>query len=87
MHALSGVVQMTTETKTPWAHVAFKGDHFGGVIAADLREGGLDVPEKEVKKWKREVAKFCGDFIADGYEVKTVYSRTEYNAFLDGLKT
>lgn len=69
---------------TPWAHVAVKGTHFGGVISADLSDGGkAPVSAKEAKSWKREVAKFCGGFIADGYEIKTVYSRDEYTAILD----
>lgn len=70
--------------KTPWAHVAVKGTHFGGVISGTLDgDGGPKVSAKEAAKWKLEVAKFCGGFIADGYEIKTVYSRDEYAAILD----
>lgn len=70
--------------KVPWAHIAIKGTHFGGVISATLDgDGGPKVSAKEAAKWKREVAKFCGNFIADGYEIKTVYGRDEYKAILD----
>lgn len=69
--------------REPWAHVAFKGSMFGGVISHDSGMTG----QKEQKSWKRQVAKFCGGFIADGYEIKTVYSREEYVALLETLKT
>jgi hypothetical protein len=69
---------LTTET---WGYmskefgIAFlfhKDGKFGGVISAKCK--------------KKEVAKFCGGFIADGATMVTVKDRAEYNALLASLK-
>lgn len=52
----------------PWAIVAVKNGKFGGVITAECS--------------KRDLNKFTGDFVADGYTVKPVANRLEYLALL-----
>ncbi len=74
-----------SDTRIPWAHVGHKDGYFGGVISADLSHHSMALPAKEHKNWKREIAKFCGDFIADGYTITTVYSREEYEKLLGTL--
>ncbi|MGE3710986.1 MAG: hypothetical protein AB7G35_15080 [Hyphomicrobiaceae bacterium] len=67
----------------PFGHIAHKDGHFGGVIAHDC-----GVNDTKLKKaWKKEVSKFCGDFIADGYTITTFYTRDEYLALLKTLDT
>ena len=51
-----------------WAYVAHKPGHFGGVISPECG--------------KKSVAKFCGDFAADGYSITPVYDREQYSAML-----
>jgi len=65
-----------------WCHVGHKDGMFAGVISHD--SGARDQKAKD--KWKREVAKFCGDYIASGIEIKTCNSREEYLAFIAGLR-
>ena len=57
--------------RTPWAFLTRKGKRFGGVIASTLP--------------KKDVANFLAGFIADGYEVVTVFDRPEYLALLESL--
>lgn len=71
--------------KEAWAHVATRDGQFAGVIAATLDEYGPRSSDAENKRWKREIAKFCGDYIADGFTITTVYSREEYLALIDGM--
>lgn len=69
--------------RTPWAHIAHKNGQWCGLIAANHDDGTEPPPSaKMVKEWKREVAKFCGEHIAEGFEIKTVYSREEHKAFM-----
>jgi hypothetical protein len=53
------------------AFVFHKDGKFGGVISAECS--------------KKEVAKFCGDFIADGWKMETVKDRETYLALIYGL--
>ena len=72
-----------------WAHVAHKDGMFAGVITANLG-GRVASPHATatvvVQEWRHEVSKFCGDFIADGFTVTTVYSRDEYNELIEPMK-
>ncbi|MEQ1694391.1 MAG: hypothetical protein ABL901_00990 [Hyphomicrobiaceae bacterium] len=74
---------MTTDHK-PWAHISHKNGMWCGVMAASLDEAtcGRAVSPKIAAAHKREVAKFCGGYIADGFEIKTVYSREEHTEFM-----
>lgn len=56
--------------RKPWAIVCLKGSKIGGVISPTLP--------------KKEVGKFIADFVADGYEVRTVFDRDEYIALWQG---
>ena len=55
-----------------WAYIAHKDGYWAGVCAGD-------VP-------KRILAKFLGDFAADGFSISTVNDRTEYDAMLVPMK-
>ena len=71
--------------KKPWAHVSTRDGKFAGVIAASLDEHGPPPSAAEQRKWKREVAQFCGDAIANGFTITTVYSRAECTALTAGM--
>ena len=62
---------ITRET-APWAFIAHKDGKWGGVCAADI-------PAKEI-------GKFTVEFIASGFDIKTVFSREQYLAELAKLK-
>lgn len=55
-----------------WAYVAHKDGMWCGVASADLP--------------KRELAKFLGDFAADGFLITTVENREEYDRLIKGMK-
>jgi hypothetical protein len=68
-----------------WTYVAHKDGMFAGAIS-----GSLDTPERkatpaEAKKWKKEIAKFCGDFIADGFLITPTYSMAEADTLMKGM--
>lgn len=69
-----------TDEREVWAYVAHKGGKFAGVIAGtlDLPGRAKPVTVKEAHAWKKEIAKFCGDFVADGFDITRVYDRAEY---------
>jgi len=61
-----------SDERKPWAIVAFKDKHFGGVISPELGT--------------KQIRTFCGEFASDGYTIKPVYDRAEYLTFLESLK-
>lgn len=63
----------------PFVYVSTKDGMFAGAVSASC-----GVPSKE-KSWKKEVAKFCGDHIVEGFSITTVYSREEYEALIKGM--
>lgn len=67
--------------RTPWAYVSTKDGQFAGAISLD--NGTTDAKQKA--QWRKEVAKFCGDHIADGFTITAVYDRAEYLALIDGM--
>lgn len=53
-----------SDAKTPWAHVGISpNNEWGGVIA---HQGYENPTPAQDKSWRKEVAKFCAGFIADG---------------------
>jgi hypothetical protein len=66
-----------------WAHIAHRNGVWVGVISARLPDG---VPQAQADKWKKTVAKDCGGWIADGWEIKTVYSAEEYQTVIDSMR-
>jgi hypothetical protein len=56
---------------TPFGYVIHKDGKFGGVISSSCS--------------RKDIAKFCGDAIADGYTVTKVSDRAAYLALLDQL--
>lgn len=63
--------------RKPYVHVETQDGAFVGAISHEV-----GIPSQE-KSWKREVSKFCGDAIARGNTITTLYSREEYQAFID----
>ena len=61
-----------SEQQKPWAFIAHKDGYWAGV-------GSATMP-------KRDLRKFIGDFVTDGFSITTVYSREEYQRTLAGLK-
>ena len=55
-----------------WAFIAHKDGYWAGVCTATLP--------------KRELKKFIGDFVADGFSITTVDSREQYDATLKTMK-
>ncbi len=69
--------------RKPWAHIAHRNGVWAGVISASL---GSAFSSKHEASWKKTVAKDCGKWIADGWEIMTVYSRDEYEAALSSMR-
>ena len=65
-------------SKEPYVHVITRDGKFIGAISHRI-----GIPRKETS-WQKEVAKFCGEAFAAGDTVTTLYSREEYEAFMDG---
>lgn len=65
-----------------WTYVATKDGKFAGAISGRLP--GVTDPKK-VKAWKKDIAEFCGGFIADGFDITKVYSSEEYTALITGM--
>jgi DNA-binding transcriptional regulator YhcF (GntR family) len=61
--------------RTPYVHVAHQDGMFVGAISDKI-----GIPAKE-KQWRKSVAEFCGEAIAEGASITTLYSREEYEAF------
>lgn len=72
---------MTERTRTPWAYVSTKDGQFAGAISLD--NGATDAKQKA--QWRKEVAKFCGEHIVDGFTITAVYDRAESAAMIDGM--
>src|SRR5262245_48180857 len=70
-----------------WSYVAHKDGLFAGAISGTLDHcyPNGKTPKKEAAKWKREIAKFTGQFIADGFTITPTYSQEENAALLDSL--
>ena len=70
-----------------WSYVAHKDGLFAGAISGTLDHcyPNGKTPAGEAKKWKKEIAKFCGDFIADGFTITPTYSQEENSALIDSL--
>jgi hypothetical protein len=56
----------------PWAFIAHKDGRWAGITSAD-------VPKKDLRK-------FIGDFVADGFAITTVYNQDEYHATIAKMK-
>lgn len=61
-----------TEKRKPWGYVAHKGEYWAGVASAEMP--------------RKDLAKFLGDFAADGFSIKTVFDREEYLATIKSMK-
>lgn len=57
--------------QVPWAYIAHKNGYWAGVASAELG--------------RKELRKFLGDFVVDGFAITTVYSRDEYKRLISGL--
>ena len=64
-----------------WTYVAHKDGMFAGAISGTLDVAMDRKPTKrEAAQWKKEVAKFCGGFIANGFTITPTYSAEEATA-------
>lgn len=67
----------------PWAYLAHRDGVWCAVISAQI----CDNPRPDqVAEWKKAVAKETGSWVADGWEVMTLYSREEYTAAIGSMK-
>lgn len=77
---------MTEESEREvWGYVAHRDGKFAGVISGTYDTPGMPATPAQKAKWKKEIAEFCGDFIADGFEITKVYSREEYKALVEPM--
>lgn len=70
------------EEREVWSYVAHRNGEFAGAIAGSLPE----CDAKANKRWRKDIAKFCGDFIANGFEITRVYDRAEYEALTKPMR-
>ena len=77
---------MADAEREVWVYVAHKDGKYAGAISGTLDVALQHKPTKaEARKWKKEVAKFCGDFIADGFTITPTYSAEECEALTKGM--
>lgn len=73
--------EKSTSLNDVYVYVSHKNGRFAGAMA-----GCSTMPENMRKEWRREVVAFCGEHIAEGFEITKTYSRNEYETLLKSLK-
>jgi len=71
-----------TERKA-WAHIAHRNGVWCAVVSAQVCENPTP---KQAADWKKSVVKDIAEWIVDGWEVMTVYSREEYQTAIDSMR-
>ena len=71
-----------SQDREVWTYVGHKDGKYAGAISGFLEHNPARRNAKREAQWKKEIAKFCGEFIADGFEITKCYSREEYDALI-----